>query len=234
MRHFAVIAAGIFAILPARAEIVTYEFTGVINSVREVTNDAAHVEHRVESSAVVPGSVAVGDTFHGTFSYDTAMPVTYSDGSYARYDSDPGLPQFINWLALDKSGASISTQGQQTAIAINRAADSLYLGSGAQNTPYAAFIFHFSDSTGAVLENLSIPADVNINDFSRSSVDIIWSSATDNKYVILESMVTSFDRVSPVPEPSTYALLFAGLAIVGGAAARKRNRLLPLTDQSTA
>lgn len=33
-----------------------------------------------------------------------------------------------------------------------------------------------------------------------------------------------FAAVSPVPEPGTYALMLAGVALVGGAAARRRAR----------
>jgi hypothetical protein len=41
----------------------------------------------------------------------------------------------------------------------------------------------------------------------------------------LRLMADGFTSVSPVPEPSTYALMLAGLALVGGLAARKRGRV---------
>ncbi len=43
-------------------------------------------------------------------------------------------------------------------------------------------------------------------------------------HLSMRVMAEGFATVSPVPEPSTYALMFAGLAVVGGAAARKRAR----------
>jgi hypothetical protein len=231
MRHLALALAGMVCSLSASAEIVTFEYTGIVNQVRELTNHDVDGSRRVVSSAVVPGTIAIGDTFHGSFSYDTALPLSSSGADYASYSGAWDAAGTAASLVIDKSGTAISANGQtRVSVHNGNSSDSLFFRPASQDSPYASFGFSFYDSTGKVFSDLSIPGKVNFNDFWSSDINIYWDNAASGKTAMVDAMVTSFVKVSPVPEPASYAMLFAGLAIIAGGTARKRNRIVPLKD----
>lgn len=62
----------LLSVSPASAEIVTCDYTGVVNHVAE-SSVATGLERIVASSDALPGGVRLGQTFSGQFSYDTAI-----------------------------------------------------------------------------------------------------------------------------------------------------------------
>lgn len=219
MRKIALLLAGLICSLSAHAEFVTFEYTGIVNTLREFngTRDKA-----VASSNIVPGNVRVGDGYHGSFTIDTSMQP---------YDgSAPGSAFYYNWsgisprstdFIMDKTGTSISSSDPSTVYVTDGSYDSLLIFGASGLT--SSFSLNFSDLTGTALSSLAIPLAFNLDAWYSAEASVIWY-AEDGTRLMLNGMLTSIARVSPVPEPATYALFFAGIALVSGVAARKRKQ----------
>ena len=220
MRKIALLLAGLICSLSAHAEFVTFEYTGIINTLREFSG--TH-QKAVASSAIVPGSVRVGDSYHGSFTVDTSMK---------RYDGSPADAAFyFDWSSIsprpvdfimDKTGTSISASETSTVYVSNGTYDSLLIGGA--STPVSSFMLQFSDLTGTALSGLGIPLAYDLDAWYSAEAVMQWNAADGSKQVMMNGMLTSITRVSPVPEPTTYALFFAGIALVSAVAARKRNQ----------
>lgn len=180
-------------------------------------------------TAVVPGTVAIGDTVRGKFSFDTGTPLVFfsgpADALYVGWNADPLAAS----LLIDKSGAAINVISRPSISVVDDAAGA-YFGStgdsvrfGFQNPSplYGGFSLNFYDLTGKALNSRAIPTGLDRNDFSSSSIVFSWSNAELNMSAVIAADATSLTKVSPVPEPGTYAMLLAGIAIIG-ATSRKR------------
>lgn len=229
MKHV-LFALAALASLPASAEIVTYEYTGIVNHLREYNGNIEH-SRGVVSSAVIDGGLRIGDTFRGVFSYDTT---NYQVLPWA--GTGVGVSQ-----PVDAADASFTVTHSGTTVNATRfgavdvidvapgaGSDRLQIGPTVSWFPNASVGFYFEDATATLLSGATIPGTLNLADWYSATAKVTWNG--DGKSLLVDGMLTSLTKVSPVPEPSTWALLFAGLAIVAGGAARKRNRILPLQD----
>ncbi|MFP5390105.1 MAG: PEP-CTERM sorting domain-containing protein [Gammaproteobacteria bacterium] len=229
MRKIALATACLLCTLPAFAEVVTFEYTGVFNTIRE---EATPRSRRVAESAIVPGSIRVGDSFHGRFSYETSVTLTpwVENPQWASFYNDFSnpIPAPATTFVVDKSG---------TTIVSSIAAPSLTAYDNSNNRDfvvdpifkyvpngYGSVSFDFFDDTGALLPALAAPTSLDLDALYSADARLVWSSG--GKTVFAEGMLTSLTKVSPVPEPASYILLFVGLAIVAGGASRSnRNRI---------
>ena len=220
MRKIALLLAGLICSLSAHAEFVTFEYTGIINTLREYsgTRDKA-----VASSNIVPGSVRVGDSYHGSFTVDTGVQpyVGSAPGSAFYFDWTGVSPRATDFI-MDKSGTSISTPNITTVYVVNGTYDSVYI--GAASGLFSSFTLGFTDLTGTALSGLAIPLAYDLDAWYTAEAGMTWSTADGSARVMMNGMLTSITRVSPVPEPATYALFLAGVALVSGVAARKRKQ----------
>lgn len=221
MRHLALAFAGLVCSASASAEIITFEYSGVVNKIRQSPTGVSYDSRSVASTTVVPGGLSVGDGFRGTFSFNLDTPkFEFSPaemGAYFGNSSDPGFS-----LVFDKSGAALQSAIMMVGVS-NGSSDHLTI------TPRWSSVsseFWFYDPSGKVFSDVSQPRTLNLNDFYEAELNMTWSVPDSSATVRVETSLLSITKVSPVPEPSTYALLFAGLAIVGGAASRKRNATL--------
>lgn len=225
MRKIALLLAGLICSLSAHAELITFEYTGIINTLRETTNGHSRA---VVSSNLVRGGARVGDAYHGTFSLDTG--VSRMDGASldnATYSDWAGTtPDHPNKFVLDKTDVSLTSQTIPTVTVTNGSYDSLSInfGSVPDSTSYASFGLSFFDETGTALPGLGIPTNFDLNAWYYAQASVFWFASDFSRYVLMEGMLTSITRVSAVPEPTSYALFFAGIALVSGVAARKRKQ----------
>jgi hypothetical protein len=229
MRSLALVLVGIFCSTPAFAEVVTYEYTGVINNLREYVGSNSRA---VVSSSVVAGGVRVGDEFHGSFSYDTSIAQTSGTGDTAIYSQGwtPGPAPAVTptSLTFDKNGSSAASSSWSSvpSVYLQNTNSFDYLSfSTFLNSPGSLISFTFSDANGTKLDSLAIPSTIELDGWWSARMNALWFNPGGDRMLNMDGMLTSLTKVSPVPEPESYAMFLAGLALVSAAVARKRKQL---------
>lgn len=226
MRHLALALTGMLLSAPALAEMIIFDYTGVVRSIREV--NFSGMDHTVFTSAVVPGTITLGDTFHGRLYYNTELRsyLTPNPSAYAAYDGRTGSMVGRSTLVLDKSGTTMSSDNIAPDFGIaNGTIDRIYIGTSGLFNPYLGVLaFEFVDPTGSALSSTAIPSAIDYTAFEWAGPQLYWETPDGRLGMHAEGALTSFVRINPVPEPAAYAMLAAGLAIVIGGAARRRSR----------
>lgn len=225
MRKLVVAAAAFLAAVPAFAKVVTYEYTGVISTLYE-RSPGGSVQYGFESS-LIPGGLAIQDTFHGRFSWDTSVPLTSATPNLVSFINHPGagqLPAPVSSLVIDKSGTTIVTDGTAPSLLLR---DDVFPSftivtrvdadaPGRSELEFSAYI------DPQLVQYQIIPDRLAVTDFMSPSVKFSWSSG--GEYLGVTGRLTSLTSVSPVPEPETYMFWMAGAALAGAGTLRKRYR----------
>lgn len=210
----------------ARAEVFTYEYTSVITKVEQyVRNSNGSLIGGDVGTSDWPGFVvAAGEKVRGRFSYDTesqesvageyccgyyttlyvgaqnALALTFENSGYA-YRSSNDLPVELATSTYPAGGGSDAFGVWQWDYdGANRRLVSITM----------------LDDTGTALPyrpDRMIPDS--LAGFARGEFDYEIYSPDFSKMVFVSGALTSVRQVSPVPEPGTYAMLLAGLGLVG-------------------
>lgn len=225
MKPLIAAGAALLVSFSAQAEIVTFDYTGFINEVREREAGATRTRG-VAVTTWTPAPLAVGATFHGSFTFDTSAPLGAASSGSASYLSVP--------LA---AGAPASVRfGDGWRIDAHPFSPTAHVGNGPAaaggdwfsfwySTPSPTYLtFSVQDRSGAALSGTALPSDLDFDSFSQTGLDFAWLSANGGT-VLVHGSLSSITRVTPVPEPATYGMLLAG-ALVVGAAARRRARAI--------
>ncbi|WP_229219195.1 PEP-CTERM sorting domain-containing protein [Duganella sp. BJB1802] len=225
MRRFALVLLGLFCAASAHAELITFEYTGTINTLRE-SNLAVTVSHSVVSSKMVAGGVRVGDDFHGAFVIDTSIPLDSGTPGVARYMPSPNSPAApASYMTFDKTGTSVSSLFGAPSINVFHAAgssDSIFI--APQSLGISSIFFWFNNPGSTILSDLSIPSNFNLNAWFNANAGLSVYDWANDRSLNMSGMLTSITKVSAVPEPESYAMLLAGLALVSGVAARRKKQ----------
>lgn len=213
--------------VPAFAKVITYEYTGVVS---RIFDSVAGVDAgSIPSSSVMPGSLHIGDVFHGSLSYDSALPLSFSQSSYAYYQNDSKAYEGkvpASSIVIDRSGTSIVSDPSAPSVVVSK--DALYsyvsltTNADAGSLGSSELEFHFLQGRAEALPTLAVPANLRLADFPNSYTAFSWN--TPGSWLTAQGMLTSFTNVSPVPEPDAYLCWFAGAALAGAASLRKRTR----------
>lgn len=229
MRKLAFALVGLLSALPAFAKVVTYEYTGVVSMITESTPARMR---EVGRSTGIPGALAIGDTFHGSFSYDTAAPMTPWTGSteWASYYSWMSTAQAqapATSLVVDHSGTTIAGTASAPSLAINKTASSTYFSITPDTdysvSPNGSLSFRFYDDRASNSPGLTPLKSLDLDDFYSAAASFTWNNP--NKLMMAEGLITSLNNVtavSPVPEPDSYAMVLVALGAIGGLARRQR------------
>lgn len=223
----------------AHAEVVILEYQGTVGFIREY--NGAGEANEVSSSSLLPAGVQIGDRFHGRFIYDTATPINprLSDAGSAFYAPLwwTGASPNASSIVFDKSGTSFAGGHDGSVIHVTNgiapsSLDILKITGGFSWSPadklQGQFEMRFFDDTGRALSGVAIPNQLDLGAWSYSDVFFTWYDQASDSELRLGGPLSSVTKVSPVPEPETYAMLLAGLAILCAGAAR--NRIRPLLD----
>lgn len=232
-----------------QASVVSYDFTATINRLSEWHPFGPGPIHPLAplgpglidvTSSTIPGGavLSIGDTLAGQISWDTAArayngPMYDSKQSYSapenvhftihqsglNFQSTPGFGQ----VAIGNDVPSMSGADTFTI----RAWDDGWPDSYLPHPPlHQSVSLNFQDDTGMVFNNWDMPAALSLSSFSSASIGGVWEwefyrgvyARDAGFFADITSLTPS---VSPVPEPETYALMLAGLGLVGWMARRK-------------
>lgn len=216
----------------AQAKVQSYDFTAVletVGSVRDLTwSDAGE-------GPVSGYMVYKGDIIKGSVSFDDGLsaaawgsdPLSGDDGFYY-YPSGPVQRVFLSYT-FERTGQSYTAQAGSLSVDNNdywngdvfrvRTDVGDYWSSSAQSAELSFF-----NSDGTLFKNGTLPTSVSLADFDRAGFSADWNRSSDGGTIFARAAVTSWTPASPVPEPASAALMFAGLAMVGAGVAVRRSR----------
>lgn len=225
MRRFALVLLGLFCAASAHAELITFEYTGTINTLRE-SKLSTSASHAVVSSNMVAGGIRVGDDFHGAFVIDTNMPLVGSSSDSALYMPSPNAPAApASYLTFDKTGTSVSSRPVAPTISFFHASTtSDFMFINPQWSGIGSISFQFYHSGSAYLPGMTIPSNFNLSEWFSADEGLHVYDWANDRSLDMSGMLTSITKVSAVPEPESYAMLLAGLALVSGIAARRKQQ----------
>lgn len=184
--------------------------------------------HFTFSGDVMQADAALGiplsSTFTGEFSYDlSGVPYftgTTADGNTANYHDGS--------LSVTFGGITVSTL-LPAQLTVN---DNAYAGYDSLSvtglptmsvvgSPFGvgAFFAGFNDATGSSFSSIALPGSLG-SLFNDNILGVLFTSGAESYF--LSGKITNVQAVPAIPEPSTYALMLAGMAAVGYAARRRR------------
>lgn len=226
MRSFSLALLFAVATIPAQAAIVSYQFTASVNSIAEIPGDTDTVNFLSSSSLAGP-RISIGDSWTGTFSYDTDMQLgTYqppqpAQGAHTMYkgfaqttikDARTGL-SFESTLPYPWSTGSLIIWNEATNVGSD--IFWMYSESNASANGNEFGSVWLNDRNGSTFGDATIPLALSLNDFLSASVSYEFSQRGTGNYMHAEAWLLSLTPVIAVPEPATYAMLALGLAFIG-------------------
>lgn len=209
--------------LPSTAAILTFEYSGTVQSIRQWSGGLSP-DVILSETSIIPGSVRLGDAFHGRFSFDTNAPRSHTTvpytADYARYDEVP-VPAAI--LHFDRSGLSLTGAARMPLVQLGYvpgqfgpetgyvtiAPDFNTSPPGEPSNVHVSLGLSGGDSTA--LQGYALPTGFDLPAFGEHTLDLTWYGDNDQT-IFLAGNLNSIANVSAVPEPSAYAMLAFGLA----------------------
>jgi len=219
--------AGAMALATAsHAAIYTFQYTARIDSITEGDGFPwGEPDIEVSSAQMPAGLIVRGDTVTGTFSYDGA---TISDNtSTDEYGTESGYSQQLANAVLTArftgTGAALySTPSMYTWVKNANAGSQFGDRFGMYSYEYGPAPLFWREAlsvqfTGAtdVLDSAALPG-AEISGFTNNTFSLAYTRPVNGEFAMTHAsgIITSVTLVSAVPEPSTYAMFAAGLALL--------------------
>lgn len=235
MKYIAAALAALALSIPAQAKLHVYEFTASVSQLGHI--EAFEYAQRV--GGIREGTfISLGDSIVGRFSYDTSIASIANSG-----EREPNAPattyyfpdtasatNFLNFTILP-SGQTIGTGGTETTRAMSLgdwkpdqagARDVLRIANGGGFT-VGSFGISMDGLSSDWVSNGQLPEQLS---FAQLSSGFVYHNFVrdDGHTIFLNARLTSLTdiTVTAVPEPGTWAMLLAGLSILGLSTRRKR------------
>ncbi|WP_229509339.1 PEPxxWA-CTERM sorting domain-containing protein [Massilia sp. CCM 8734] len=224
---------------PAQAEIQVYEFSATIGSL--VSSEGA--SYTTTEGAAAGSVISLYDRVVGRFSYDTelaALPNAAEPVGTPASSTAPGYQQYGSRMKnANEFAFTILPSGQQMVVAADQwksVTVTNYLPDGMFSGPDRLAIYtgeslsttgtiEFTDWTANWLSNRQLPGSLpSLSSGISATVSQYWFLPAEGSFRKMTAYMDTLTRVdvSPVPEPGTWAMLLAGLGILGLSSRRKR------------
>jgi hypothetical protein len=221
--------AGALSMSAAQAAPVTYNFAGSITSLSEMQSggwfeNVAHAE--------LGGShLALGEKIVGSITYDAANAEFASDLAPGAPNTNHvyNVPTFSLQYKTESGGYSFSSFPGNPGQAVtfdSPTGDSLGFQAYSLNSQLGLdllnqILFGIGDPSGQLLSSAALPASFGSS--AGAGISGIFRTTDFGSIINYSANLTSLTPVvMAVPEPETYAMMLAGLGMLGMAARRKR------------
>jgi hypothetical protein len=205
----------------SHAEIVKYDFTAHGTSVSFNGGTAADFPATAASAYLLANS-----TIAGTFFYDTTLNAVFTGPNYNDFYSSTGIGVSLTSSAGYHFANNVTTEFGQPSLHVDDSnPDDLVRIAGTEIDSHGASNDITLTLTGKgtqVLTSSAIPHALSLNDFT-GTLNIYWTDNAGKEFNYLAS-VDTLTVAAAVPEPETYAMLLAGLVLVGAARRRKQQK----------
>lgn len=217
MRKLVSLACAAVLSSAAHAERFTFEYSATVTSLKELVLVGYQI-NPLQQATLPTGTIAVGDSVSGRFSFDTAWVPFYqnsddslSDASYWR--ADPVSAAFTQGLQFTSTALASSVYVIDRFAGIGN--DSLAFGSNNGNDEYSERVaVVFTDASASLLKSTSLQDAAPILNTANGEFNYAYTTYSPYISVLAVGALTSLRLVSAVPEPSTYAMFAAGLALL--------------------
>lgn len=206
--------------LPAKAELLTYNFTASIDRLSESW-------HETQSATFAGHTFTLGEKVKGILTYNTATPRSWLQPEPDRWSTQAayGGANFGNTITLTYEKSNLTFKFNVPRIEVRDGIPDLigFTGDGDATNTTMRLASYLLSSTN-LPERLPTYFPNSPSNFMIYDVNQYLGSG--NTSVNITSRINSFDLMptTPVPEPATYAMLLAGVAGVGLAARRRARR----------
>ncbi len=218
MKKVAAFTCAVLLATAAQAERLTYEYTATVTSLTQFVLGNDHVDF-LQQAMLPGGTIAIGDTVTGRFSFDTAwLPAVQANPGtqgYAHYSpADPVSAAFAQGLQF------ASTSQHSLALAIDQSnalnGNDLLAFTSANTTAAVTETLgvEFSDPAAALLTSTSLADAGAILQAANGSFHYAYTTNEPVVTIRAGGAMTGLRLVSSVPEPTTYAMFAAGLGLL--------------------
>ena len=207
------------------ASLITYAFSGAITGLFEAEHlgddaDPRYTIVNVDSSDLFPfASFAKGDTFFGSFTYDSSASLSgiSSDGFQATYLA--ALRDMTLSLGDYSAPSQVLPRASAGSVAVvdNRSGRDIF--QIQQNYSgedwFSSVTVSLQDPTANAIDEFDIPVDLSLEAFAANRFSLGFLNRQTSDQLQISGRVQTLERIwtAAVPEPGTLALL--GLALAG-------------------
>jgi len=225
-KALSLLVLGLMSTTGQAAQFVKFEFSAHVTNIN--TNSPLG-DYPGDSPLNV---VDLGTAVNGYFYYELSTPFLFSDpnaggGSNTGYSSltDIGIKFTANGYKFAQNAGYFDPLVIVDDVAAGTANDSLKLAASqhlASGVNQDAELTLTDKHNGGSLSNSSLPTALAFNDYNGLLI-FYWEDPSGHTFRY-EATLDSLNQVAAVPEPETYAMLLAGLALMGGVARRKSRK----------
>lgn len=220
-RHLLALLVSATVSLSAYAKVHVYEFTAAVSGLQYGNDTPQTIDSWVPGSAI-----SLGDTITGRFSFDDAPLQNHVPSDPDSYSANGNGPGNAIALTVNPNGQSIDTTGLTGSVyAVNNAQSGNAFVQIARYSEDVFVYLNFDGGKAGQFSDPAIPFNLSLSDFSSGKVLFFWDTP-NVAYIAAVGDISTLTNVTPVPEPSAYLMLVAGLAIVGAGVRRRRNASL--------